>query len=72
MAESPFGNYWIQFLLENWGINTLTEIKDKKIENIYKLSIQQFSSNVVEKVIEIFDVNYKEILIKKYYLKDIF
>ena len=64
LAESPFGNYGIQYLLENWDINILNDIKDKIIENIYKLSIQQFSSNVVEKAIEIFDEDNKEIIIK--------
>ena len=65
LAESPFGNYGIQFLLENCDKNMLNDIKDKIIENIYKLSIQQFSSNVVEKAIEIFEGENKEILIKK-------
>ena len=62
LAESPFGNYGIQFLMENWDKNELNNIKNKILENIYKLSIQKFSSNVVEKAIEIFD---EEKMIKK-------
>ena len=38
----------------------LNDIKDKIIENIYKLSIQQISSNVVEKAIEIFEGEIKK------------
>ena len=65
LAESPFGNYGIQYLMENWNKYELNDIKNKIIENIYKLSIQQFSSNVVEKAIEIFDDESRETMIKK-------
>ena len=65
LAESPFGNYGIQYLMENWNKTELNDIKKKIIENIYKLSIQQFSSNVVEKGIEIFDDESREKIIKK-------
>ena len=65
LAESPFGNYGIQYLMENWNKKELNGIKEKISENIYKLSIQQFSSNVVEKAIEIFDAETKEKMIKK-------
>ena len=65
LAESPFGNYGIQFLIENWDSEMLQDIKEKIMENIYKLSIQQFSSNVVEKAIEILDEDYREKMIKK-------
>ena len=65
LAESPFGNYGIQFLMDNWDRNELNDIKNKIMENLYNLSVQQFSSNVVEKSIEIFDDEYREIIIKK-------
>ena len=65
LAENPFGNYGIQFLIENWDNEMLKDIKKKILENIYELSVQQFSSNVVEKAIEIFDEEYRENLIKK-------
>ena len=72
LAENPYGNYGIQYLLENWDKNMLNEIKDKIMENIYKLSIQQYSSNVIEKAIEIFDGEYRENLIQKLYFQDNF
>ena len=65
LAESPFGNYGIQYLMENWNKNDLNDIKNKIMENIYKLSMQQYSSNVVEKAIEIFEEDVKERMIKK-------
>ena len=65
LAESPFGNYGIQYLMENWNKNDLNDIKNIIMENIYKLSMQQYSSNVVEKAIEIFEEDVKERMIKK-------
>ena len=65
LAESPFGNYGIQYIMDNWNKNELNDVKKKIIDNLYKLSIQQFSSNVVEKGIEIFDEDSREKIIKK-------
>ena len=65
LAESPFGNYGIQYLMEIWNKNELTGIKDKILENIYQLSLQQYSSNVVEKAIEIFEEDIKIKMIRK-------
>ena len=65
LAESPYGNYGIQYLMENWDKSFLNDIKNKIMENIYKLSVQQYSSNVVEKAIEIFDGEFRENVIKK-------
>lgn len=65
LAESPFGNYGIQYLMEIWSNNELIGIKDKILENIYQLSLQQFSSNVVEKAIEIFEEDIKIKMIRK-------
>ena len=55
LAQSPYGNYAIQFLMEKLSSNELNEIFDVLNENIYKLSVQQFSSNVVEKSFEKMD-----------------
>ena len=64
LAESPFGNYGIQFVIENWDKDMLNDIKNIIMDNIYKLSMQQFSSNVVEKAIEIIDGEYREKIIQ--------
>ena len=72
LEENPFGNYGIQFLMENLDKNELNDIKKKILENLYEFSVQIFSSNVVEKAIEIFDDMFREILIKKLCLEDKF
>ena len=65
LAVNPFGNYGIQFLIENWDKDSLIDIKNKVVENVLKLSLEQFSSNVVEKSIELFDEEYREKIIRK-------
>ena len=65
LAESPFGNYGIQYLMEIWNKDDLLDIKSQILENLYKLSLKQFSSNVIEKAIEIFDEENRIDIIKK-------
>jgi len=55
LAQSPYDNYAIQFLMEKLPTNELNEIFDVLNENIFNLSLQQFSSNVVEKSFEKMD-----------------
>ena len=55
LAQSPYGNYTIQFLMEKLPKNELNEIFDVLNENIFKLTVQQYSSNVVEKSFEKMD-----------------
>ena len=55
ISQSPFGNYVVQFILENWGINQCISIVKTIINNICVLSTQKFSSNVSEKIIEYLD-----------------
>ena len=72
LAQNPFGNYGIQYIMENWDNNDLNDIKNKIIENIYELSIQQFSSNVVEKALEINDEENRQKMIRKLCFNDNF
>ena len=65
LAENPFGNYGIQYLMEIWNNNDLEGVKEKILENVHKLSLQQFSSNVIEKAIEIFEEESRNQIIKK-------
>ena len=65
LAENPYGNYGVQYLMELWKENELKDIRDKIIENIQELSLQQFSSNVVEKAIEKFNNENRENILKK-------
>ena len=65
LADSPYGNYGIQYIMDNWDRNEFNDFIKKIMENIFKLSIQQFSSNVVEKAIEKIDDESREKMIRK-------
>ena len=65
IAQNPYGNYAIQYVLEEWKSEDCGEIIDIIIDNIFELSKQKFSSNVVEKTIELIDVTRKEKIISK-------
>ena len=68
LAQSPFGNYAIQFLMEKSKTFELNDIFKVLNENIFKLSIQQFSSNVVEKALEkMDDINREKTLEKLFF-----
>ena len=65
IALDPYGNYVIQYLFEEWDKNCIAPIIDILIENISSLSIQKFSSNVSEKLIELVDDDKKVIIFNK-------
>ena len=49
IVQNPFGNYVIQHILDEWGAEIAAPIVEVIIKNIISLSMQKFSSNVVEK-----------------------
>ena len=51
LVQSPYGNYAIQHALEEWGGNRCQPILRKLEGRMMQLSIQKFSSNVVEKLL---------------------
>lgn len=53
IIQSPFGNYVIQHILDKWGCGIAKDIIETIIKNIVSLSMQKFSSNVVEKCLDI-------------------
>ena len=65
ISQNPYGNYAIQYVLEEWKSEDCGEIIDIIIDNIFELSKQKFSSNVVEKTIELIDSNRKDKIISK-------
>ena len=65
IAENPFGNYCVQLILEKWKDNDLSLITQKIFETYELLSLKRFSSNVIEKAIEVFDEKNQTLLIKK-------
>jgi len=67
MVQNPFGNYIIQEVFEKWGFEACKDIISVIHQNIISLSIQKYSSNVVEKSIEI-----SEPIFRRKTLKDLF
>ena len=52
IAESPFGNYAIQLIFEQWGLNNCSKIVNFCIENAFSFCIQKYSSNIIDKLID--------------------
>lgn len=50
LVQSPYGNYAVQHALEEWGGECCLPIFESLEGRILQLSIQKFSSNVVEKM----------------------
>ena len=55
MIQNPFGNYIIQHILEEWGFAGCKCVINVIQHNIISLSMQKFSSNVVEKCLDLID-----------------
>jgi hypothetical protein len=71
ISENPFGNYVIQALLENYGLNFCNGIVKKILENFIDLSMQKFSSNITEKII-LFNNNYiRDYILRKTFFDEI-
>ena len=52
LIQNPFGNYALQMAIDNWEINDLQEIFSTFKGRYVFLSIQKYSSNVIERCIE--------------------
>ena len=69
LANNPYGNYLIQFILKVWKNEGIGDIQNIIIENANYLVQQRYSSNVIEKCIEIFGYEKRNRLIKNMCLK---
>lgn len=49
LIQDPYGNYAVQEIMEKWKDQNFTTLFNKAKGKIAQLSIQKFSSNVVEK-----------------------
>ncbi len=65
IIQNPYGNYVIQHLIIEWGLDYSRSIINSITDNIISLSMHKFSSNVVEKCLEIDDVNMKRKIYKE-------
>ncbi len=52
IVQDPFGNYAIQHTLELYGAQMCQAILNEIGKHVISLSMQKFSSNVVEKCLE--------------------
>ena len=68
IAQSPYGNYIIQFLFQTWSMQDLADVIKLIIMNSSNLVRQKFSSKVIEKALDIFNKNDKEKLIINFVL----
>jgi hypothetical protein len=55
IVQNPFGNYIIQHILDEWGSEVIKDVINVIICNLISLSMQKFSSNVVEKCFDLVD-----------------
>jgi hypothetical protein len=53
IVQNPFGNYAIQHVFEEWGVEICIKIIGIIQQNIFSLSMQKYSSNVVERSLEL-------------------
>jgi hypothetical protein len=68
ISQDPYGNYAIQFLFELFNYNYCSEIISIIAQNFISLSMQKFSSNVVEKCIQYCDPQVYKKLVNEMFL----
>ena len=64
LATSPFGNYLIQYLFQIWKDDDIEKINNIIIDNANFLAKQRYSSNVIEKAVDTYDIKIKPQLIR--------
>lgn len=52
LIQNPFGNYALQSAFENWSMDYVQPIIEQFYNRFYYLSMHKYSSNVVEKCIQ--------------------
>jgi hypothetical protein len=52
LVQNSFGNYSIQIALERWEYELIKPIIQSFYNQFFNLSVQKFSSNVIEKCLE--------------------
>ena len=62
LIQNPFGNYAIQCIVDNWEKEDINDIIKAYVGRCSVLSIQKYSSNVIEKCIEKSEMFLKEFL----------
>jgi len=57
IAQSPFGNYIIQNIFEDWDINICSDLIQACIKDALIFATQKYSSNVIVKIIDLYQNN---------------
>ena len=65
LVQNPFGNYAVTEVLNNWDYETCRPIFIKIQNKISQLSIQKFSSNVIERCLEKADEGIRSLYIEE-------
>ena len=64
ISENPYGNYFVQFILEMWWENKeMKNIKNLILSNFFRLSKNKFASHICEMYIKLINLNEKQILL---------
>jgi len=59
IVQSPFGNYIIQNIFEEWDINICIDLVQACIKDALTFATQKYSSNVIVKIIDLYQNNNK-------------
>ena len=60
IALSPFGNYIIQLIFEEWDITICSKLIDNCLDNAFILSSQKYSSNIIVRILDLYCNEKKE------------
>lgn len=55
LAQNAYGNYALQVAMDNWDVSECKAISNRLQPELLKLSQLKFSSNVIEKIIDMDD-----------------
>ena len=53
IAQSPFGNYIIQNIFEEWDINIYSDLAKACVKDTLIFATQKYSSNIIAKIIDL-------------------
>eukprot|EP00742_Colponemidia_sp_Colp-10_P000746 GILJ01000810.1.p1 GENE.GILJ01000810.1~~GILJ01000810.1.p1 ORF type:complete len:1060 (+),score=180.51 GILJ01000810.1:230-3409(+) len=65
LVQSPYGNYAIQHAIESWGGSACRSVFQQMLGRVMQLSMQKFSSNVVEKCIQYADSDFQAMFLEE-------
>ena len=58
IAQSPYGNYIIQYLFDEWDVNICHKLVQCCVDNSELFAMQKYSSNIIVKIMEMYSDTY--------------